>query len=149
MTIEIDRRAFPRQAPASRETYVWIADMAAQKAIMARLLNIGSGGALVETHALAPTDRVLQVGLVNAPDVGWLEAIIVRFEHTNRIALRFDPRASLDFISAAISGSKPTRDGAQGEAPVQSGAVEALSESTDTGNWTRFTGQNHGTVAET
>lgn len=111
MTIEIDRRAFPRQAPASRETYVWIADMAAQKAIMARLLNIGSGGALVETHALAPTDRVLQVGLVNAPDVGWLEAIIVRFEHTNRIALRFDPRASLDFISAAISGSKPTRDG--------------------------------------
>ena len=115
MTIQVNRRAFARQAPVSRETYVWVADWAARMT-RARLLNVGSGGALVETHALSPTDRVLQIGLVNAPDVGWLEARIVRFEHTNRVALRFNCEASPRFISAAISGSRPTQDGNQGEA---------------------------------
>ena len=94
MTMEVDRRAYPRHALAADQTYLLVMDWSGRRITRARLLNISTGGALISTDRVIATSQRLMVRLENAADTDWVEAEVVRFERTHQVGIRFNSRFS-------------------------------------------------------
>ena len=101
MSSERDRRAVGRYLPANTPTYVWVADWHRQRITMARLLDISSDGALLESNAVFHANSVLHIGLVGRPNVGWIDARPVWFGNSKQVGLRFDSPGKAEFALAA------------------------------------------------
>ena len=60
-----------------------------ERAVRAKLLNIGSGGALIELHLFVAPRRAVKVGIENAPEFGWLDAKVIRIERSIEVVIGF------------------------------------------------------------
>ncbi len=72
----------------------------------ATLVNFSSTGALILTDQLPTLSQPVEVLLVDAPKIGWLSAVPVRFASTNEVGIRFTRPFPMDFPAISV----PERD---------------------------------------
>ncbi len=105
----------------------------------ARLFNVSLGGALIETGEIVAADRALNVGL-DAPELGSVDAEVVRFEPPDKLGIRFTSPCHPGFILGATLGIMPTPRGSIIESTERVAGIEPTLESNDDENWVRATG---------
>ena len=83
-------------------------DWTGLRAKAATLVNFSSTGALIHTDQLPTLNEPLEVLLVDAPKIGWLGAVPVRFGSTNEVGIRFTRPFPMDFLSTLVrEGDSP------------------------------------------
>lgn len=111
MSRTIERRTSPRSSPGALGPDILILDEERRRAQPARLLDISAGGALIRSDRAVAVGR--QVGLLvfKVPELGWIDAEIVRSAGPNEVGVRFLSPFRPEFVAAATSHREPRPDG--------------------------------------
>jgi hypothetical protein len=114
MTLAVERRAADRHDTVSNRANVQLMDWIGPRIRQARLVNISSSGALIQTDQLPALHQPLRVRLEIAKEVGWFSAIPVRFGQSNEVGIQFVRPLPLYFLSKSTPVSDmlmPARTG--------------------------------------
>jgi hypothetical protein len=103
----IEHRASPRAIPVNDPTYVQLMEGDGMPITRGRLLNVGPGGALIFVERVGEPNRPLWIRLERAPETGWIEADVARFERPQEIAIRFRAPCPLEFFLAVVLRADP------------------------------------------
>jgi PilZ domain len=98
MTLAVERRAADRHEIVSDRTSVQVMDWLGPRIRQARLVNISTSGALIETDQLPALHQPIRVRLEIAKEVGWFSAIPVRFGRSNEVGIHFVRPLPLYFL---------------------------------------------------
>jgi hypothetical protein len=97
----IEHRAAPRQIPVNDRAYVQLMEWHGIPIARGKLLNISTGGALIQVDSVGKPARPLWIRLEAAPETGWIAADIARFDRPQEVAIRFRAPCPLEFFLAA------------------------------------------------
>jgi hypothetical protein len=114
MTLAVERRAADRHDTVNNRTNVQLMDWIGPRIREAKLVNISSSGALIQTDQLPALHQPLRVRLEIAKEVGWFSAIPVRFGQSNEVGIQFVRPLPLYFLSKSTPVSDtpmPARTG--------------------------------------
>lgn len=106
MTLAVERRAADRHDTVSNRTKVELMDWIGPRLREAKLVNISSSGALIQTDQLPALHQPLRVRLEIAKEVGWFSAIPVRFGQSNEVGIQFVRPLPLYFLSKSTPDSE-------------------------------------------
>jgi len=97
------RRAARDPAAPNRARLEWD-DGTASHSLPARLIDIGSGGALIEAEGRPPQRGTVWLGLEEPARAGWVAARVVRSDGPNRLGVAFAGPCPDDLLLAATLG---------------------------------------------
>jgi hypothetical protein len=72
-----------------------------------RVVNLSVYGALIRTEGPSLVSGPIRIRLADAPETGWQEADVVRFEGSHEVGVRFACPCPPGFLSQAILGVDP------------------------------------------
>ena len=102
MAIEIERRTSPRTAPGALGDDLLILDRKMMM-VRAKLLDISAGGALLQFDGIISNGRSFSILLHDVPELGWIEAEVVRSDGPREVGVRFVSPFSPEFLQAETS----------------------------------------------
>src|SRR5262245_24838303 len=123
MALAIERRTSPRTTPGALGDNVLILEK--KKAMMhARLLDISARGALIHFDGVIARGRRFSILVHDVPELGWIDAEIVRAVGPREVGVRFISPLSPEFVLAAKSQRESGRaELAASEAPYLGDAI--------------------------
>ncbi len=118
MAVTIERRTTPRTPPGALGAGILIMHETEKWILHARLLDISAGGAFIRPVRGVAKGRQLRILVHEAPELGWIDAEIVRSGGPSEAGVRFLTPFSPEFVLAATTERQPGRDeGAAGKTP--------------------------------
>jgi PilZ domain len=124
MALAIERRTSPRTTPGALGDDLLILDLKHEAMMHARLLDISAGGALLHFDGVIANSRSFSILVHNVPELGWIEAEVVRSVGPREVGVRFISPFSPEFVQAATSECSPRRGhDAEGATPYLGNAI--------------------------
>jgi hypothetical protein len=124
MTIDIERRSWSRMTPGALGANLLILDEAHKRMMPAKLLDISAGGALIRSDEVMVTGGRLGLLIRDVPELGWIDAKVVRPGGQAEMGVRFISPFRPEFLLAATSeGSRAREDYASRETPYLGDAI--------------------------
>jgi hypothetical protein len=110
MALTIDRRTHPRVAPRALGTDIVIMRDGEKWTTPATLLNVSASGALIRSDLGLATYGRFRILLHKVPELGWIDAEIVRFAGQSEAGVRFITPFSPEFVQSATTQREPVRE---------------------------------------
>ena len=127
MALAIERRTSPRTTPGALGDDLLILDRKRKAMVHARLLDISAGGALLHFDGVIANGRSFSILVNDVPELGWIEAEVVRSVGPREVGVRFISPFSPEFVqsaTAATSECRPRRGhDAEGATPYLGDAI--------------------------
>jgi hypothetical protein len=124
MALATDRRMSPRMPPGALGDGLLIMPEMVKWGLPAKLLDISAGGALIRSDWGLAHRRLLRIMVQDVPELGWIDAQVVRSAGPGEAAVRFLTPFSPGFVLAATTEREPGRDeGAASKTPYLGDAI--------------------------
>jgi hypothetical protein len=110
MVFANERRMSPRTPPGALGADILIMNETGMWMSYAKLLDISAGGALIRSDGGMAEGRQLRILVQDVPELGWIDAQIVRVAGPGEAGVRFRIPFCPDFVLSATTERKPERD---------------------------------------
>ncbi len=124
MVLAAERRTSPRTDPGALGCNLLIMVESAGWMRPGKLLNISAGGALIRSDRGITEQRRLRILIHDVPELGWIDAEVVRSDEPRELAVRFITPFSPEFVQAATTEPRSSREGrAESQTPYLGDAI--------------------------
>ena len=123
MALAIERRTSPRMTPGDLGSELLIMDRKHKAMMNAKLLNISTGGALLHFDGGIANGQSFSILLHDLPELGWIEAEVVRSDGPRGVGVRFVHPFSPEFLQAIRECGPQRGHDAEGVTPYVGNAI--------------------------